>query len=31
MGNQLSGIAPAQILGVENYIIDVPELRYESR
>lgn len=31
MGNQLSGIAPAQILGAENYFTDLPEFRFESR
>ena len=30
MGNQLSGIAPAQILSAENYFVDLPKFQYES-
>ena len=30
MGNQLTGIAPSQILPVEHYLQDVPSFEYET-
>ena len=31
MGNQLTGVAPSQILPVEHYLADNIEYEYESR
>ena len=31
MGNQLSGIAPSQILSVESYFSDLPDVEFDCR
>ena len=31
MGNQLTGIAPSQILPVEQYLSDIPDYEFETR
>jgi len=31
MGNQLTGIAPSQILPVEHYLTDTTEAEFDSR
>lgn len=31
MGNQLSGIAPSQILSVEHYFSDLPDIEFDGR
>ena len=31
MGNQLSGIAPSQILSVESYFSDLPDYEFDCR
>ena len=31
MGNQLTGIAPSQILPVDHYLTDLPEYEYDYR
>ena len=31
MGNQLTGIAPSQILPVEQYLTELPEIEFDHR